>query len=244
MDKPKYVFKKIITSAIILTMLASVMTGCAGKDKEPTVPKDTATTASQTSGTTTVIPTPTSTTLTTAGDPTSATTSATAPQSSASATVTKSSQTKQPTSTHTTATTNKTAPTTAPTDNNDESGSVEKITEVFPFSCQFPDTEVKIEVYNDPKNGKRLPYRLYMPANYDPSKKYPVLLVLHGAGEMGNNNYLQLHNVKKIFECNGDIVSQGFVLCPQTDEWWALGGSQLTGKLGSVLHLLEEVQNT
>lgn len=248
MDKPKYVFKKIITSAIILTMLASVMTGCAGKDKEPTVPKDTATTASQTSGTTTVIPTPTSTTLTTAGDPTSATTSATAPQSSASATVTKSSQTKQPTSTHTMTTTPATKPTTkpttAPTDDSDETNSVEKVTEVFPFSCDFPDTEVKIEVYNDPKNGKRLPYRLYMPANYDPSKKYPVLLVLHGAGEMGNNNYLQLHNVKKIFECNGDIVSQGFVLCPQTDEWWALGGSQLTGKLGSVLHLLEEVQNT
>ncbi|MBQ6818025.1 MAG: hypothetical protein IJP35_00265 [Clostridia bacterium] len=246
MDKQKHLLKKIITSAIILTMLASVMAGCSGKDKEPTLPKDAATTASQITNTTTNAPA--TTTSTTAGDPTSETTSATTPQSSASATVTKGSQTKLPTSAHTMTTTSATKPTTkpttAPTDDSDETNSVEKVTEIFDFTCDFPDTEVKIEVYNDPKNGKRLPYRLYMPANYDPSKKYPVLLVLHGAGEMGNNNSLQLHNVKKIFECNGDIVSQGFVLCPQTDEWWALGGSQLTGKLGSVLHLLEEVQNT
>ena len=28
-----------------------------------------------------------------------------------------------------------------------------------------------------------MPYRLFIPDNYDPAKKYPMVLFLHGAGE-------------------------------------------------------------
>src|SRR6266705_23517 len=36
-----------------------------------------------------------------------------------------------------------------------------------------------------------LPYRLLIPANYDPTNSYPIVLFLHGAGERGTNNMTQ-----------------------------------------------------
>lgn len=38
----------------------------------------------------------------------------------------------------------------------------------------------------------RLPYRLFVPPNYLPANKYPLVLFLHGAGERGKDNRLQL----------------------------------------------------
>lgn len=40
--------------------------------------------------------------------------------------------------------------------------------------------------------GDTLPYRLLLPKNYDASKKYPLVLFLHGSGERGNDNEAQL----------------------------------------------------
>ena len=37
--------------------------------------------------------------------------------------------------------------------------------------------------------GVRLPYRLFKPIGYDPQKKYPLVLLLHGGGERGTDNY-------------------------------------------------------
>jgi len=47
--------------------------------------------------------------------------------------------------------------------------------------------------------GDTLPYRILFPKNFDPTKKYPLLLVLHGAGERGNNNEAQLKYGTKLF---------------------------------------------
>lgn len=40
--------------------------------------------------------------------------------------------------------------------------------------------------------GHVLPYRLFVPAGYDPARKYPLVLFLHGAGERGDDNRRQL----------------------------------------------------
>lgn len=47
--------------------------------------------------------------------------------------------------------------------------------------------------------GDTLPYRILYPENFDPAKKYPLLLVLHGVGERGNNNTAQLAHGGDVF---------------------------------------------
>jgi predicted peptidase len=47
--------------------------------------------------------------------------------------------------------------------------------------------------------GDTLPYRILFPLDFDPAKKYPLVLVLHGAGERGNNNEDQLKYGTKLF---------------------------------------------
>jgi predicted peptidase len=68
-----------------------------------------------------------------------------------------------------------------------------------------------------------LQYRILYPANYDKLKKYPVVLLLHGAGERGNNNEAQLKHGGSLFT---DAANRRkfpaivvFPQCPFTDFW-------------------------
>ena len=65
-------------------------------------------------------------------------------------------------------------------------------------------------------SGQTLHYRLLKPLNYDATKKYPLVLFLHGAGERGDDNVSQLKygaplyikpGVREKYEC--------FVIAPQ-----------------------------
>ncbi len=70
-----------------------------------------------------------------------------------------------------------------------------------------------------------LRYRILLPENYDTTKKYPLVLFLHGAGERGRDNnkqlvhgatlFLQPHN-RKNFPC---IVL--FPQCPPKPGYWS-----------------------
>ncbi len=42
------------------------------------------------------------------------------------------------------------------------------------------------------KDGKTMPYRLFVPTGYDPGKAYPLVLYLHHAGLVGTDNCIQL----------------------------------------------------
>ncbi|MBC7655311.1 MAG: prolyl oligopeptidase family serine peptidase, partial [Oligoflexus sp.] len=48
-------------------------------------------------------------------------------------------------------------------------------------------------------DGDTLPVRILYPENFDPSKKYPLMLFLHGRGESGNDNEKQLTHGSKMF---------------------------------------------
>jgi predicted peptidase len=47
--------------------------------------------------------------------------------------------------------------------------------------------------------GDTLPYRILFPEGYDKSKKYPLVLFLHGGGERGTDHEKQLGNGVKLF---------------------------------------------
>lgn len=72
--------------------------------------------------------------------------------------------------------------------------------------------------------GKTLPYRILYPKNYDKSKKYPLILFLHGAGERGNDNEKQLVHGAKLFLTDENREKFPCILvmpqCP-TDSYWS-----------------------
>ncbi|MEO0339504.1 MAG: phospholipase [Bacteroidota bacterium] len=73
-------------------------------------------------------------------------------------------------------------------------------------------------------NGVTLPYRILYPENYNPQKTYPVLFFLHGAGERGDDNELQLvHGSKLFLEAENRKKYNAFVIFPQCakDSYWA-----------------------
>ncbi|WP_428330508.1 prolyl oligopeptidase family serine peptidase [Mucilaginibacter sp.] len=71
--------------------------------------------------------------------------------------------------------------------------------------------------------GDTLPYRILFPVNFDPTKKYPLILVLHGAGERGNNNESQLIYGTQLFMT--DTIRQKYAAiviypqCPANSYW-------------------------
>ena len=69
-------------------------------------------------------------------------------------------------------------------------------------------------------------YRLYVPANYNPALKYPIVVALHGIGERGNNNVNQLTLEELAQPWVRDSVQAKhphFVMIPQCPNnlfWW------------------------
>jgi predicted peptidase len=66
------------------------------------------------------------------------------------------------------------------------------------------------------KDGKTLQYRLMKPDNYDPQKKYPLVLFLHGAGERGKDHEKQLvHGVAEFAKAESRKKHPCFLIAPQ-----------------------------
>ena len=47
--------------------------------------------------------------------------------------------------------------------------------------------------------GQALPYRILLPENYDQTRTYPLIMLLHGSGERGSDNEKQLTHGAKLF---------------------------------------------
>lgn len=72
-------------------------------------------------------------------------------------------------------------------------------------------------------DGFNLPYRILLPEGYERGGKYPLILVLHGAGERGADNEKQLIHGSKLFldslvrKKHQAIVV--FPQCPESSYW-------------------------
>ena len=75
-------------------------------------------------------------------------------------------------------------------------------------------------------SGLNLPYRLFVPANYDPNEKYPLVLYLHGSGERGTDNRLPLdigQFAQTFYSSEVQTTHPSFFLVPQCP-WEVVGG--------------------
>ncbi|MDB5153510.1 MAG: prolyl oligopeptidase family serine peptidase [Mucilaginibacter sp.] len=90
--------------------------------------------------------------------------------------------------------------------------------------------------------GDTLPYRILFPQNFDPTKKYALILVLHGAGERGNNNEAQLAYGTKLF-LNDTIRAKypAIVVFPQcpADSYWSNVNKQIDASGKTIFHFIE-----
>ena len=88
------------------------------------------------------------------------------------------------------------------------------------------DIDFRKRVYVD-KTGARLPYRLFVPLGFDSSRKYPLLLWLHGGDGRGSDNVRQLNGGNQIathfFASDAvQLKLPMFLLlpqCPSGDNW-------------------------
>ena len=107
------------------------------------------------------------------------------------------------------------------------------------------------------EDGTTLVYRLYIPYDYDPSKKYPVLTYMHGAGERGNDNSNNLnHMMTQLFTMENSPLWDSIVLvpqCPNGQQWvdtpWADGGYRvkdvpMSNEIKAVFEILDMVKET
>ncbi len=102
-----------------------------------------------------------------------------------------------------------------------------------------------------------LPYRLYLPSNYDTSVDYPVIVFLHGAGERGNDNISQMKNMLSVLFNHEDkaLIENAIVVvpqCPSGQQWvdtpWSDGNYNHdsvpeSNELKAVVELLGKIKN-
>ena len=97
--------------------------------------------------------------------------------------------------------------------------------------------------------GRTMPYRLYVPENYDKQKKYPLVLYLHGGGGRGDDNRRQIEGgnsylVELLVSRSTQTKNPSIVVVPQSpDEGWV--GPDLitpTSYLNLVLELIEDLE--
>ena len=70
--------------------------------------------------------------------------------------------------------------------------------------------------------GLNLPYQVVYPDDFNPAGRYPLLLFLHGAGERGNDNELQMTHGGEMLTTAEELAGVIVVVpqCPE-GEWWA-----------------------
>lgn len=113
--------------------------------------------------------------------------------------------------------------------------------------------------FNASISNTAMPYRLCLPLHYDTSKTYPLVLVLHGAGQRGADNQLQLELYQGATlwaQTRNQQLYPSFVLAPQcakNKQWvntpWAKGSylqdtTKVSDQLLMAMDILTALQQT
>jgi predicted esterase len=121
----------------------------------------------------------------------------------------------------------------------------EKVVKTYKFEDEFYAPLYDKLIFKDTKTDKTLPYSIHIPDNYSKSKKYPVLLLLHGRGAQGSDHTSASTSFATLFTFNADVVNDAIIVIPQTTGWWSVHetGNE-DGWLGAVMRLLYKIEDT
>jgi predicted peptidase len=100
------------------------------------------------------------------------------------------------------------------------------------------------------KQGNKMPYRLFVPVNYNASEKYPLIFWLHGANGRGSDNFKQISggnaNGTHVWTTPANQAQlPAFVLAPQCQEdrfWSEPETNELSPQLQMAMEILSAVQ--
>ncbi|MBR3423495.1 MAG: prolyl oligopeptidase family serine peptidase, partial [Clostridia bacterium] len=84
------------------------------------------------------------------------------------------------------------------------------------------DLKDTLKLTYEASSGQVIPYRLYVPEDYDEGEKYPVVLYLHGLGYVGSGNEAQLSECANVFaNPNSPVFESIFIIpqCPKDSTW-------------------------
>ncbi|MBN1781975.1 T9SS type A sorting domain-containing protein [bacterium] len=92
-----------------------------------------------------------------------------------------------------------------------------------------PALDARLERRSHDYQGTVLPYRLFVPDDYDSSLLYPMLIFYHGARWCGSDNVTQLDNEFAVYWVTDSVqvVSPCFVMypqCPSGHSWESVSG--------------------
>lgn len=93
---------------------------------------------------------------------------------------------------------------------------------VISAAAQSVQEQTTPEVFTS-ETGEKLNVRVYLPPTLSPDKKYPIVLFLHGAGERGADNAVQLkHGIESLIRYGKEANDPAILLvpqCPANEQW-------------------------
>ena len=100
--------------------------------------------------------------------------------------------------------------------------------------------------FKDDKTGVTLRYNLFIPKNYDPSKRYPLVLFMHdasGANQVDNYTLLQGNGATVWASPRDQAKHACFVLAPQYDEIVVDDSFRVSSSAETTIDLLDTIKN-
>lgn len=95
-------------------------------------------------------------------------------------------------------------------------------------------------------SGDAMPYRIFIPANYNPKEKYPLALCLHGAGGRGKDNMSRGTEAFKALSSSEVQREYPSILvtpqCPKNANWSSRPTNSTVRYIDFVLEVLDELE--
>jgi poly(3-hydroxybutyrate) depolymerase len=111
----------------------------------------------------------------------------------------------------------------------------------------WPQDYFEARMYSNGKYDHDLPYRLFIPDEYDAQKSYPLVTFLSGVGERGTDNLLQLtanEGATVWAKPENQAVNPCFVLapqCPESDSWYDFTSENMSVSSQMTLDIIDSL---